>query len=101
MAQNPLAPWRDAALVLLVVQSFVLGLLPLVAVYFLTRGMRWVLAQSRMVLGKANEIARSGNGIVGVACGRIVAPFIAGQSWLAGVQATLRGLASRFGRSDH
>lgn len=101
MADNPLAPWRDAALVLLVLQALVLGLLPCVAVYFCTRGMRWLLEHTRIALGWVNDKARDAASLTGVAAGRVVAPIVAGEGWLAGAQATLRGLVRRFAPRRH
>lgn len=47
--------WRDVAVVLLSLQILILLLLPLVASFFLVKGMNWVHRKTRPILAKARE----------------------------------------------
>ena len=90
-----LAIWRDAALILLIVQAIVLGVLPAIAFYWGLRGTRrlqqWlrpVLFQTRLYVWKAQHGAQRGTDAV-------AAPFVWVQSAAAGVQRALHMLRWR------
>lgn len=90
-----LAIWRDAALIVLMVQAIVLGLLPAVALYWGLRGIRrlrqWirpVLFQTRLYVWRAQHGAQ--NGLSAVA-----APFVWLQSAADGLRQALHMLGWR------
>jgi len=95
MDATRLAMWRDAALILLALPAFVLGLLPAAALYWCVRGtgrfLRWVrpvLFQTRLYVWRAQREVRRGMNVV-------AAPFVWVQSAAAGVQRALRMLGWR------
>jgi len=95
MDATRLANWRDAALILLVLQAFVLGLLPAVALYWGVRGIRrlrqWlrpVLFQTRLYVWRAQHQAHRG-------LSAVAAPFVWVQSAATGVQRALHILGWR------
>jgi len=92
MTPNSLAPWRDASLILLALEAFILGLLPLAILYLANRGMRWLLRRARpvfaVVRGKADTVEQ----FVALAMNRAAAPFVTWHSSCAGVRGGLRRL---------
>ncbi len=48
-----LAPWRDAAIILLAIEAMVIGIVPLVASFYLVKGVRAVKRSVRPVLVNA------------------------------------------------
>ncbi len=94
---NPvrLATWRDAALILLVAQGIVLGLLPALAFYWGLRGIRrlrqWirpVLFQTRLYVWKGQHQAQRG-------LSAVATPFVLVQSAVEGLQQALHMLGWR------
>lgn len=51
----PLEFWRDIAVVVLAVEIFILGLIPLVLMYVLIRGIGWLNAQAHTYGTRARE----------------------------------------------
>lgn len=92
MAQSPLAPWRDASIILLALPAFILSLVPVAILYFSNRGMHWVLTHARTGLRTVSEKADLAGRYVTIACDKIAWPFIAAYSTIAGVQAGGRAL---------
>jgi len=90
-----LATWRDAALIVLILQAVVLGLLPAVAFFWCLRGIRrlrqWmrpVLFQTRLYVWRVQHQARRGMNAA-------AAPFVWLQSAAVGVQQALHMLGWR------
>ncbi len=47
--------WRDVALVILAVEATILGLVPLVALFFAVRGLRWLNTRTREYTARARD----------------------------------------------
>lgn len=85
-----LQPWRDLSLVLLALEAFLLSLVPLAMFYYCVKGMRWLLPHMREWFARLRSLAEQANRFVATACKKIVTPFVAWQSVLAGAKALLR-----------
>jgi hypothetical protein len=85
MEVERLAMWRDAALILLALEAFVLGLLLAATLYRSLRGLGRLLDRIRPVLFQARLVTWRTRELSGQAMSALAAPFI----WL---QSTLEGL---------
>ena len=75
-----LANWRDLSIVFLALPAFILGLVPAVLLYFLIRGMEWVLRQLRSVAVPIQAQFRKVADLTERASQGITAPIIATKS---------------------
>jgi len=90
-----LAAWRDAALILLAVEAFVLGLLAAAVLYWSLRGLgRWI-ERIRPVLFRARMYAWRTRELTGRAMSIVAAPFIWLQSIVQGLLRMLDTLGWR------
>lgn len=89
---SPLAPWRDASLILLALPAFILSLVPLAILYFINKGARWLLVHTRSALGLARDKAHVASQYVSLACAKIAQPFIATESTITGLHTGARAL---------
>ncbi len=94
MAGNPLAPWRDASLILLALQAFILGLLPLGVLYLANQGVRRFLAYAKPAFAVLRGKVYAAEEAVRTAMHKVVWPFVEWQSMAAGVQQAWRRLRS-------
>jgi hypothetical protein len=88
MSTSPLAPWRDASIILLALEAFVLALIPLAIAYLSTRGMRWVLDNTRLAFRWLAEKVYTIERIVGRICAMIAAPFVQANRIATGIRTT-------------
>jgi hypothetical protein len=77
---------RDGALILLALEGFVLCIVPLLVLYYITRGLRQLMPRVVPAMRRAHEAVRSVQSYVERAMSAICAPFI----WLARVSAQVR-----------
>ncbi len=89
-----LAKSRDGALILLAVEGLLLGAVPLLVLYYVTKGLRRLLPQVRPGLRRAHEGFLRAQAVVERLMEAVRAPFL----WGHGVVAGLRALASRVRR---
>jgi hypothetical protein len=80
-----LAMWRDAALILLALEAFVLGLLPAAVLYWSLRGLGRLLERIRPVLFQARMVTWRTRDLTRQAMSALAAPFIWLQSALEGL----------------
>lgn len=92
MNESALAPWRDASLILLCLEAFILGLVPLAVLYLANRGMRWLVVRVRPFFRAVRAKTDPALALTNQAMDKIASPFIAWHSWRAGVQGTGRAL---------
>ena len=97
MAESPLAPWRDASLIFLSLQAFILLLVPVVILYFMNRGAHWLLVRVRPAFALVREKVDDASAIVAAVCAKIASPFIAGRALISGVQAGWRAILRALG----
>lgn len=76
MVVEILATARDWSVILLVLEFLVLGAVPLVILYLITKGLRSVLRQARPFLHNLVAHVQQGLGYVEFALGTIARPFI-------------------------
>ena len=100
MAESPLAPWRDASLIFLSLQVFVLLLVPVAVLYFVNRGLHWLLVRVRPAFAWVREKVDMVSVVIATACAKIASPFIAARAAWAGVQAGWRAILRTLGWSD-
>jgi len=93
MNDSALAPWRDAALILLCLEAFIVGLLPLAVIYLANRGVRRLVVRARPFFRAVRARTDAVLAFTNRAMDRLASPFIAWHSWLAGAQATARAIA--------
>lgn len=91
MIWDILAKSRDGALILLAVEGLLLGAVPLVALYYVTKGLRQLLPQVRPGLRRAHEALLRVQALVERVMAGLRAPFL----WGHGVIAGLRALGSK------
>lgn len=89
MFESPLAPWRDVSLILLSVEAALLCLLPAIALYYTTRGVNWTLRKARLPFERMRDRMHAAQQFVDATASRVVAPFVAARSLVAGVRAGL------------
>ena len=94
MAENPFGPWRDASLILLAVEAFVLGLVPVGLLYLANRGVRWLVVHARPVFAALHGKSQAVQRFVRTAMHKVAWPFVAWQSAAAGAQHAWRKLRS-------
>ena len=95
MESEILVTGRDAALILLLVEWIVISLVPLAALFFITRSLRRFLPQVPPALRNVAQIADTIRQKTELVCQKIAAPFI----WsLSAAQGIRRGLALIRGR---
>lgn len=94
MVWEILAKSRDGALILLALEGLLLGVVPLVALYHATKGLRRLLPQVRPGLRRVHEGFLRAQEVVERLMAALRAPFL----WGYGVVAGLRALASRVRR---
>lgn len=77
MDGNPLASWRDASLILLSLEAFVLLLIPLAVMFLFNKAASWARENTwlgfRWLADKVYMVER----LVGNICARIAAPIVA------------------------
>lgn len=72
-----LANWRDLAVVLLVIEAFIISLVPDIVLYFAIRGMSWVLENLRAKAPTVQSYFRKAATVSEQASQRVAAPIIA------------------------
>lgn len=82
----PLSFWRDLSLILLILYGIIAAILPLVALYFANRGMRWLRVRAGIYLPLAKSYVWRGRDVTVNACSRLTAPLIETQARLVGVE---------------
>lgn len=87
MVESSLAPWRDASLIFLSIQVFILLLVPVALLFFVNKGVRWLFVRVRPALALVQEKVNIAGAIVAVACAKVAAPFVAARSLAAGLRA--------------
>jgi len=90
MVWDILGKSRDGALILLALEGLVLGALPLLVLYYLTRGLRKLLPQVVPALRRAQEGMRRAQAVIERIMAALRAPFLWGHSTIAGLR-TLGG----------
>lgn len=93
MNESALAPWRDAALILLCLEAFILGLVPLAVMYLVNRGVRWLVVRVRPFFRAVRARTDPAMTFAQRAMDKVASPFIAWHSWRAGAQGTARAVA--------
>lgn len=81
-----LANWRDLAVILLVIQAFVIVLIPGVVLFFAIRGMSWVRRKLRAGAPVVQDTFRRAASISERISHRVASPVIATSAALAQVQ---------------
>ena len=95
MESGVLATGRDAALILLLLEWIIISLVPLAALYFVTRSLRRFLPQVPPALRNVAQIANDVRQKTEMVCQKIAAPFV----WiLSAAQGIRRGLTLFRGR---
>ena len=92
---HALASWRDAGLILLAFEAFVMAL-PIAAVlYFALRGLKqaraWLLPRLRIVRGYARQTRDTVARVMAV----VAAPFVLVQAAIVGLRQTVQSLSRR------
>lgn len=80
-----LAHWRDLAVILLVIEAFIISLIPGIILFFAVRGMLWVIHKLRGVAPTVQGYFRKAATISEQASQRVAAPVIATSATLAQV----------------
>ena len=91
MIWDILAKSRDGALILLAVEGLLLGAVPLVALYYMTKGLRRFLPQVAPAFRRTHEELLRIQALVERLMAGLRAPFL----WCHGVIAGLRALGSK------
>jgi hypothetical protein len=88
--------WGALATVLLVFETFVVVLIAGVILYFLVRGMAYVLREVPRIFAAARRYLAQGQNIVNTATSQVAAPFIAANAGVARVRGILAGIGKLF-----
>jgi hypothetical protein len=86
--------WRDVALVLLIIEAFILGLLPIAILYFAIKGMNWLTSKARHYLPLARSYVKRIGGVTERTSEMASAPLIESYVSVAYVRGGWRGLVS-------
>jgi hypothetical protein len=86
--------WRDVALVLLIIEAFIMGLLPLVILYFAIKGMNWLTSKARYYLPLARSYVTRVEEATKRSSEMASAPLIESYVSIAYVRGGWRGLVS-------
>ncbi len=86
-----LSTWRDIAIVILTIEVFLVSLLPLVILIFISKGLRSLLKVLPAYGRKGREMAKEGETLSKKVSQHVAAPFI----WSSSVAATIKCLFSR------
>jgi hypothetical protein len=89
-----LAFWRDASIVLLSLEGFILMLIPGALIFFSIKGMRELTRKLKVVSPKVQAVFSQINLTTRQASDRIASPLIAASAAKARVSAMRRGTAS-------
>ena len=71
-----LANWRDLAVVLLVIEAFIMSLVPAAILYLAVRGMSWVLQQLRQLAPRVQGYFRKAAQVTDQVSHKVSAPII-------------------------
>jgi hypothetical protein len=88
--------WRDISVVLLVLEAFILSLIPLVVVYFLGRGVTYVLRETPGVFAQIRGGLTQVHDMVAQITEQIVAPVLAVARTVAQIRGILAGVRKQF-----
>lgn len=80
-----LGHWRDAAVILLVFEAFIMGLVPLAIAYFLARGAHWLVKHTRPAFAWVRGYVTIAEGYIEKSMDKAASPFIAWQGLWAGL----------------
>lgn len=80
-----LANWRDLSVVFLVIQAFIINLIPAAILFFAIKGMLWVIRKLRGIAPTVQGYFRKAADISEQVSQRAAAPFIATSATLAQV----------------
>jgi hypothetical protein len=86
--------WRDVALVLLIIEAFIMGLLPLVILYFAIKGMNWLTSKARHYLPLARSYVTRVEEVTKRTSEIASLPLIKSYASIAYVRGGWRGLVS-------
>ncbi len=86
--------WRDVALVLLIIEAFIMGLAPLAILYFAIKGMNWLTAKARHYLPLARSYVERVEEATKGASESASAPLIESYVSIAYVRGGWQGLVS-------
>ena len=81
-----LAGWRDLAIVLSSIEFFIVALIPGVIVYFMVRGMSWLIKQVHVFGPVAQGYARKGVEAVEKGSNAVTAPVVRAEGFIARVR---------------
>lgn len=80
-----LGHWRDVAVILLVFEAFIMGLVPLAIAYLLARGAHWLVKHTRPAFAWVRGYVTIAEGYVEKGMDKAASPFIAWHGLWAGV----------------
>ncbi len=89
-----LANWRDLSIILLVVEAFVIGLIPAVIFFFTIKGVLWMNRKLSIAGPIVRGYFRKAERSTKIASDRIAAPFITASVTTARVKRWQRALMS-------
>lgn len=80
-----LANWRDLSVIFLIIQAFIINLIPAAILFFAVKGMLWVIRKLRGIAPKVQNTFRKAADISEQVSQRAAAPFIAADATVAQV----------------
>jgi hypothetical protein len=89
-----LTNWRDLAVVLLALEAFIMGLVPVAIFFFLVKGLLWLIRKLRATAPIVQSYFRKAAEISETVSQRASAPIIAASATSAKVQRWWRAIAS-------
>ncbi|MFZ5917965.1 MAG: hypothetical protein ACOYZ7_13570 [Chloroflexota bacterium] len=90
----------DISAVLVILEFMVLAALPLLVLFFVVRGMRWLNENLRLLLRQVQSQVEKARHAVGRFCQAVTGPFVSISVFGAQIQGFLSGVSKAWGRSS-
>lgn len=95
-----LANWRDLAMILLVLEAFIFGLIPGVILFFAVRGMLALIRKLRTLFPQVQSYFHKANTITRQVSDRVAAPVMAAHAASARISRLGTAAASQFKKHE-